>query len=101
MKNTITGYVIPNWKVKSEYYHFDVHIVEYENGEDVEIFNETINDSQLFDIIQALGEISEEDDIFSASFPQPIKTKIRVNKITKILKNFIFTPILQLYFSIR
>ena len=63
MKNTITGYVIPNWEVKSEYYHFDVHIVEYENGEDVEIFNETINDSQLFDIIQALGEISEEDDI--------------------------------------
>ena len=63
MKNTITGYVIPNSKVESEYYHFDVHIVEYENGEDVEIFNETINDSQLFDIIQALGEISEEDDI--------------------------------------
>lgn len=64
MNKEIIAFVVPNWDVESPYYHFNVSVNNVTEDYDLEeFFGETVSDSELFDIIEELSFISNNEDI--------------------------------------
>ena len=64
MNKEIVAFVVPNWDVESAYYHFNISVNNVTEDDDFEEFYaDTVNDSELFDIIQELNFISREGNV--------------------------------------
>ena len=64
MEKEIVVFVIPNWNIDSPYFHFDILVNNVTEDDDLEkLYEDTVNDSELFDIIQELNFISREGNV--------------------------------------
>ena len=64
MEKEIVVFVIPNWNIDSPYFHFDISVNNVTEDDDLdELYEDTVNDSELFDIIQELNFISREGNV--------------------------------------
>ena len=64
MEKEIVVFVIPNWDIDSPYFHFDISVNNVTEDDDLdELYEDTVNDSELFDIIQELNFISREGNV--------------------------------------
>ena len=64
MEKEIVVFVIPNWDIDSPYFHFDISVSNVTEDDDLdELYEDTVNDSELFDIIQELNFISREGNV--------------------------------------
>ena len=64
MEKEIVVFVIPNWDIDSPYFHFDISVNNVTEDDDLDkLYEDTVNDSELFDIIQELNFISREGNV--------------------------------------
>lgn len=64
MEKEIVVFVIPNWNIDSPYFHFDISVNNVTEDDDLDkLYEDTVNDSELFDIIQELNFISREGNV--------------------------------------
>ena len=64
MEKEIVVFVIPNWNIDSPYFHFDISVNNVTEDDDLDkLYADTVNDSELFDIIQDLNFISREGNV--------------------------------------
>ena len=64
MEKEIVVFVIPNWDIDSPYFHFDISVNNVTEDDDLdELYEDTVNDRELFDIIQELNFISREGNV--------------------------------------
>ena len=64
MEKEIVVFVIPNWDIDSPYFHFDISVNNVTEDDDLDkLYEDTVNDSELFDIIQELNFISREVNV--------------------------------------
>ena len=64
MEIEIVVFVIPNWDIDSPYFHFDISVNNVTEDDDLDkLYEDTVNDSELFDIIQELNFISREGNV--------------------------------------
>ena len=62
MEKEIVVFVVPNWNIDSPFFHFDISVNNITEEQDLEeIFDKTINDSELFDIIEELSYITDNN----------------------------------------
>ena len=64
MEKEIVVFVIPNWNIDSPYFHFDISVNNVTEDDDLDkLYEDTVNDSELFDIVQELNFISREGNV--------------------------------------
>ena len=64
MEKEIVVFVIPNWDIDSPYFHFDISVNNVTEDDNLDkLYEDTVNDSELFDIIQELNFISREGNV--------------------------------------
>ena len=64
MEKEIVVFVIPDWNIDSPYFHFDISVNNVTEDDDLEkLYEDTVDDSELFDIIQELNFISKEGNV--------------------------------------
>ena len=64
MEKEIVVFVIPNWDIDSPYFHFDISVNNVTEDDDLDkLYEDTVNDSELFDIIQELNFILREGNV--------------------------------------
>ena len=64
MEKEIVVFVIPNWDIDSPYFHFDISVNNVTEDDDLDkLYEDTVNDSELFVIIQELNFISREGNV--------------------------------------
>ena len=89
MEKEIVVFVIPNWNIDSPYFHFDISVNNVTEDDDLEkLYEDTVNDSELFDIIQELNFISREGNVKVNVFANYLGNKQLTNFYNELIGIF-------------